>query len=320
MIFFPTTFICRGSTDMGLPDFFIIGAPKCGTTTIYDWLGQHPEVHAPHKEPCFFSQDIFPTASLPTHISSLTEYVEIFKFVMPTQRLRGEATPKYLYSDMALEQIKRLCPNARIIVCLRDPVDLVISLHSQKFREGEEPEQDFVKAWRRTVDATGQVKSQAPTFRGQTNYLFWGLFGWRLQKLYDVFSDEQIFITTINEIQENPNLIYANLVKFLGIDHDGRTNFNASNVGYKIKRPLLHKIAVNLRHFSSPVLSRITKFRGGRGLGLLKLLNQFNNEKGTYSTGVPEEVRHEIKRTLSNDTVIANRILASLSSGKDRVC
>jgi hypothetical protein len=88
-----------------LPDFFIIGAPKCGTTTLYDWLGQHPEVNAPHKEPCFFSQDIFPTASLPTHIPSLHDYAEIFDFKTPTQHISGEATPKYLYSDMALNEL-----------------------------------------------------------------------------------------------------------------------------------------------------------------------------------------------------------------------
>lgn len=293
---------------MSLPDFFIIGAPKCGTTTLYNWLGRHPEVNAPHKEPCFFSQDIFPTSSLPTHIESLSEYTSIFNFRAATQRISGEATPKYLYSDMALNEIKRLCPDARVIVCFRDPVDLVISLHYQKFREGEEKESSFVKAWRRTVDHNGTVLSRDANFGGQPNYYFWGAYGCRLKKLYELFTADQILLVGLNEIQSDPETTYKKLIDFLGIDDDGRTSFGASNVGFKIKRPWLHRFAVFLKRVSAPVLRSLHRARDGRGLGLLKLLNRYNTEVGAYSIGVSEDLRVEIREVLLADIEMAERI------------
>jgi len=294
-----------------LPDFFIIGAPKCGTTTLYDWLGQHPEVNAPHKEPCFFSQDIFPTASLPTHIPSLHDYAEIFDFKTPTQHISGEATPKYLYSDMALNELKRLRPNAKIIVCLRNPVDLVISFHNQKLREGVEPETDFLKAWRRTVDASGHVKTCAPTFNSQINYYFWGAFGERLQKLFDIFSAEQVLVISLDEINSKPDEVYTTLLNFLQISNDISINFNASNVGYRVKHLRLHQIVLKIKKICSPLLVVFHRFNRGRGTGLLKLLNKYNTEKGTYAVSVSEELRHEIKSVFTKDTQIAKKFLAS---------
>ena len=294
---------------MGMPDFFIIGAPKCGTTTLYDWLGQHPQVHAPHKEPCFFSQDLESTAHLPTHIPTLEAYKSIFDIDNPNVLISGEATPKYLYSDEALDQISHLRPDAKIIICLRDPVDLVISFHNQKFREGVEPEKDFVKAWRRSVDRTGKIICHTSTAGGHINYFFWGAIGVRLQRVFEIFPTEQVLLVTLGEIKSDPKTTYDNILAFLGIRNDGRKDFSASNTGFKIQRPYLHRSAILLKGKFAPVVRYLHKLRGGRGLGVLKILNLYNTAPGDYRSDVPEEVRDEIQHVFECDSKFAEIFL-----------
>lgn len=290
---------------MGLPNFFIIGAPKCGTTTLYEWLGKHPQVHAPHKEPGFFSQDLEATAHLPTHIPTLQAYEAIFQTCDPKVLISGEATPKYLYSNHALQTIALLRPDAKIIICLRNPVDLVISFHNQKFREGVENEKDFMKAWRRAFDTSGQIKSEAATIDGKINYYFWGAFGRHIQRVFDIFPQEQIIILTLEEIQLHPETTYARMLEFLRVDHDGRKEFPASNIGYKIKRPALHRAVRRLKKFSAPALRHLHELRGGQGLGVLKLLNRYNTEAGSYSRDIAQEVRVELQQVFADDLDLA---------------
>ena len=133
-----------------MPDFFIVGAPKCGTTSMYNWIAAHPKTFMPVKEPGFFSQDI---RSIPN--KEISSYLALFSCERPPGTLVGEATPKYLYSKRGLRQIVELNPNARMIVMLRNPVDLVISLHGQMLREGMEIEPDFESAWK--LSAARQV-------------------------------------------------------------------------------------------------------------------------------------------------------------------
>ncbi len=294
---------------MGLPDFFIIGAPKCGTTTLYDWLGQHPQVHAPHKEPNFFSQDLESTGHLLTHIPTLEAYKAIFDTDNSNALISGEATPKYLYSDMALDQIVRLRPNAKIIVCLRDPVDLVISFHNQKLREGVESEYDFVKAWRRTVDSSGVITSRAPCVDGHINYFFWGAFGVRLRRLFDTFSTEQVLIVTLDEIKSDPKATYGNVLEFLCVKQISRVDFSASNVGYRISRPHIHRALTRLKRRSAPVLRHVHKLRGGRGLGLMRFLNGYISAPGEHASDVPQEIKREMRQVFENDTKLAESFL-----------
>lgn len=294
----------------GIPDFFIVGAPKCGTTTLYRWLGEHPQIHAPHKEPCFFSQDIYPTDHVPTHIPSLSAYCSIFKVCDPEKRVSGEATPKYLYSDLALDRISELRPDARLVVCLRDPVDLMISLHSQKLREGEEKELRFQAAWKRSFGGNGGTPVYSePTVRGEINYLFWGGFGKRLARLQQIFAPENIHIVTLAGLKEYPFQVYSDLLAFIGVENDGRTDFSASNKRVKIRNLRIHRSVLAANKMLAPVLAPIRKARGGRGLGAMKWVDCWNVEKGSYSSAVSEELRKEMYHVLREDMELAEFFL-----------
>ncbi|MGQ9662575.1 MAG: sulfotransferase domain-containing protein [Kiritimatiellia bacterium] len=106
---------------MTLPNFLIVGAPKAGTTSLFDYLGQHPEVYTPPvKEPCFFS------SGLPAFTHDLAEYEALFAG-QTTQTAIGEASTTYLYDPDAARRIHDLLPEARIIIMLRNPAERAYS-------------------------------------------------------------------------------------------------------------------------------------------------------------------------------------------------
>src|SRR5258706_10449866 len=107
------------------PDFFIVGAPKCGTTAMNDYLGQHPDIYMAPKELHYFGADL----KIKDKISE-SAYLQYFKNA-GNKKILGEASVWYLFSGTAAKEIKNFSPDAKILIMLRNPVEVVYSLHSQ---------------------------------------------------------------------------------------------------------------------------------------------------------------------------------------------
>src|SRR5262245_23487023 len=128
---------------MRKPDFFIVGAPKCGTTAMNDYLQVHPEIFIPaKKEIHFFGADLqFLKGGRVTE----QEYLTYF-FPAQGEKRVGEASVWYLYSQHAAAEIQAFSPTARIIIMLRNPVDMMYSLHSQRLYNDNENLVNFAEA------------------------------------------------------------------------------------------------------------------------------------------------------------------------------
>src|SRR6202035_5818480 len=113
---------------MGVPDFFIVGHQKCGTTALYEMLRRHPQIFMPGlKEPRFFSSDLSRKPRLRTsrkELNTFEEYLSLFQPAGPEQRV-GEATPMYLMSRVAASAIAEVQPAARVIAILREPASFL---------------------------------------------------------------------------------------------------------------------------------------------------------------------------------------------------
>lgn len=289
--------------NVELPDFFILGAPKCGTTTLYDWLAAHPRIVMPGKEICFFSQDIFPTEDLPHHIPDLEAYARLFAVPPGTAMLKGDATPKYLHSDRALAAIAKLLPEARLVVCLRDPVDLAVSLHRQKLAEGWEPEADFAAAWNRELNfSTAEDARNRP---GDLNYVFWAHLGRRLERLYGLFRPEQILILHLMDLRRAPQRTYERVLAFIGVEYDGRTTFSASNVGRNLRSPRVHRFALAVYRLAEPMMAPLRRMRSGRGFGLLGAVTALNSSRAHNHNRIDASLRAQMYDYLSADMALA---------------
>ena len=127
------------------PNFFIVGAPKCGTTALYEYLRPHPHIFMSKvKEPHFFANDL---GTYP-FIKTLEEYTRLFTDSNEQHVRVGEASVYYLRSATAIANIHQFNPHAKIIAMFRNPVEMVHALHSQLLYVSEESESDFETAWR----------------------------------------------------------------------------------------------------------------------------------------------------------------------------
>ncbi len=151
---------------MTQPNFFIVGAPKSGTTALSDYLRDHPNIFfSEPKEPHYFAQD-FEKYRL---TKTLEEYLSLFDESTPNHLAIGEGSVFYLFSSVALKKIYEFDPQAKIIVMLRNPVDLVYSFHSQQLFSADEDEQSFEKAWR--LQGVRQQGKHIPRKNRNTNFL-----------------------------------------------------------------------------------------------------------------------------------------------------
>lgn len=126
------------------PDFFIVGAARCGTTALFNYLAAHPAVFFPErKEPNYFCTDLRTYGE----VATLTEYEALFS-PAPPQALTGDASVLYLYSKVAIGQIMAHNVNAKIIAMLRNPIEAAHSMHAFWWSNKLEDVADFEQAWR----------------------------------------------------------------------------------------------------------------------------------------------------------------------------
>ena len=174
------------------PNFFIVGAPKSGTTSLFEYLSTHPNVFTPKmKEPHFFSDDL----AAGREIHTLKEYLLLFEKIVEGETAIGEASTGYLYSSVAAENIKKFNPEAKIIAILRNPVDMIYSLHSQFYYAFIECEKNFIKAWRlQDKRLSGYAIPRNCKVPEVLQYRKMAKYDEQIKRLFNTFPKEQIKI------------------------------------------------------------------------------------------------------------------------------
>jgi len=199
---------------MPAPDFYLVGAPKCATSSLHALLIQHPGVFMCRpKEPHFFCTDLPGLAEVPDRAA----YDALFADA-PEGALRGEASAFYLMSAEAPAAIKAANPDARIILSIRNPADAARSLYHQ-LRDGfREDQTTFEAAWA-LQEARGRgesLPSYCPEPR-QLQYQEVYSYADQVARYLDVFGPEQTLILRFDEISKTPEAVVDRVVDFLGL-------------------------------------------------------------------------------------------------------
>jgi hypothetical protein len=215
------------------PNFFIVGAPKCGTTALYEYLRPHPNIFMPKvKEPHFFAKDL---GTYP-FIKTLEDYTRLFAAAGSRHLRVGEASVYYLRSTVAIANIREFNPDARLIAMFRNPVEMLHSFHAQLLYVAEESESDFETAWRLQEHRSRGI-GLPPRSRGAflVQYRELGRFGTQTERLLSIFPREQIRLILYDDFAAAPQAVYDDVIEFLGIPHDGRTEFPRVNEGKRAR-------------------------------------------------------------------------------------
>jgi hypothetical protein len=210
---------------MKKPDFFIVGAPKCATSAIYNHLSEHPQVFMSRiKEPNYFGSDLHFDERMAEH-----EYLELFK-PAKNKKAWGEASPWYLYSKKAAVEIKQFNPEAKIIIMLRNPVDMMYSLFYENIYHGNEEVGDFETALQ--LEERRKQLINIPKHANPVECLFYrdlASFAVQVKRYYDEFGRSKVHIILFEEFISNPLKIWNDLLNFLSIDKTHIPQFKTIN-------------------------------------------------------------------------------------------
>ncbi|MCP4260580.1 MAG: sulfotransferase domain-containing protein, partial [Planctomycetes bacterium] len=245
---------------MKAPTFFIVGAPKCGTTALSEYLRTHPNVFISNpKEPCYFSDD-FPGQC---YINSMEEYMGLFQNASKEHLAIGEGSVWYLYSSVAFRNIYRFNKNSKIIVMLRNPVDLVYSLHSELFHLGYEKEKNFAKAWR--LQEVRQNGHNIPRYCKEKKFLQYaqiGKLGNQIERLLNIFPKKQIKFIIFDDFKTNTKKVYDDVLSFLEVPSDNKSNFLPKLENRRHKITWLGALFENNPTLINDLKMRFKKFTG----------------------------------------------------------
>jgi hypothetical protein len=218
---------------MSLPDFFIIGAPKAGTTALHRALSLHPQLFmSAVKEPKFFLCDGPPPRDGgPGDAHSYREWIwqpdayERLFDPAPLGALKGESTPLYLADPSAHRRIHDAVPEARLIAVLRDPVDRAYSNWAHLWADGLEAEGDFMAAC--GLEDERVAAGWAPFWR----YKSIGLYGEQLDHLFSLFPRHQVHLVRYKWLVDEPRGTLDEICRFLGVEEGVIDHIPAQNVG-----------------------------------------------------------------------------------------
>lgn len=227
---------------MKRPDFFIVGAFKAGTTAMYEYLRRHPQVFMPElKEPMYFGADLTPRYERMTE----AQYLELFRGARPDQRA-GEASPWYLYSSAAPAEIRAFNPDARIVIMLRNPVDVMHAQHSQMVFNAREDIADFAAALAaednrrhgRRVPATA-IRPEALFYRHSVR------FAEQVRRWLDVFGRERVHFIVFDDLVADPRAVWRGLLEFLDVDPAVEVDLAAYNPSRRARSGRLQRVLYN---------------------------------------------------------------------------
>jgi hypothetical protein len=287
------------------PNLFIVGAPKCGTTAWWSYLKSHPQIFCSQvKEPHFFATDL-PSMRW---TSDVRTYERLFADA--TQPVRAEFSSLHLFSATAAEGIRNYNPSAKIMIFLRDQEDFLPSWHHQHLYNYTEAVEDFETAWRLSGNRTPETIAADLREPKLLDYAAMGSFKQQVDRYRAAFPLDQVRVFHYRDWTADPRATYLQIMEFLGIEDDGRTEFPKVNYAKAHKNARLGRLILHPPNFVRTIAGLLKKMTGRSTLGLAQWAARQNEVPG-YRTRISNEVRDEIRAYYADE----NQLLGFPSPG-----
>ena len=254
---------------MQMPNFLLIGAAKAGTTSLYTYLAQHPQIYmSPDKEPRFFAlegeQPSFGGITQQINkssINTLEAYAQLFEGVTDEVAI-GEASTIYLYSEKAVDRIQHYVPSAKLVAVLRQPADRAFSSYVHLVRDGFET---------LSFEAGLAAESQRRAENWQPLWFYQdrGFYYAQLKRYFDRFEPEQIRVYLYDDLLKDSQQICQDLYQFLGADSTFTPNLARTNVSGIPKQRWLQNLFNRdnvLKSAVKPLLPKSVRRKISRGV------------------------------------------------------
>lgn len=218
-----------------IPNLFIVGAPKCGTTSLYEYLRRHPQVYFPYDD------DDYARVKEPNHlcpelciadkdaIHGRDAYLALYHG-SGHALWRGDASTNYLFSETAAGNIKRLSPDARVVIMLRPPVEWMRSYHSELVRHDHEDISDFHEAVAASEDRrNGRRIPESTGVPRCLDYVAMSQFAPQVERYYRAVGRDAVKVLLLEDLARSPVRTYRDIAEFLGLDTTFEPEFEVYN-------------------------------------------------------------------------------------------
>jgi len=292
---------------------FIVGAPKCGTTSLYTWLKQHPDVFMPEyiKEPGYFCTDFHEESKQNNsfdYFAAPTEekYKELFQDAAGHDII-GEASAMYLHSEVTAENIAEFNPQAKIIIMLRVPVQQMHSFYYQSVKTGMETATSFRQALKlQDKRAEGQ---NLPKNRYPSSYQYFDIANYhkQIERFYDSFPESQIKVVLLDDMKKDAEKVYTETLRFLGLDiPSNKPSLSNANPGKVPRSMLINNLIKNPGFGTKKFVKKLLPEKAKRNVK--GFLNTFLVKDGGRPK-LDQKLRQRLKRQHKENVEITSELI-----------
>lgn len=311
----------NSKTEQKLPNFFVVGAAKSGTTSLYEYMKMHPQIYmAPIKETHHFSTDIDNTKFRPNYARSLNkdltrfletdmedgifhafvkdraQYIKLFRNVK-NEKAIGEITNSYLYSKEAARNIHSTFPDAKVIMMLRNPIDRAFSHYLMDLRIGYETA-DFMTAVKKDM-------ARDPKGWGISNlYIEIGMYAEQVKRFVEVIPEQQRRIYIFDDFKKDAGAVVKDMFSFLGVEADVDIDFSQKfNPSFIPKNKLIGKLNTQkkVKDWLKGVLPKSVKSKFKKTFYTDKDLPRITAEEKRFLAGIFRDDVMKLGKLLNRD-------------------
>jgi hypothetical protein len=310
----------RVDVSATFPDFFLVGAPRCGTTSLAKYLRRHPSIcFSKPKEPHFFTR---PAAELDA-ADIERDYVERFFWRRRlAHRIAGEGSVSYLYSADALRRILTLKPDARFLVMVRNPLQMLASYHARMVFLLQESEPDIARAFALCdARARGESIPERCIDPNLLQYREVARLGAHVAALFELVGRSRCHVVVYDDFARDPAAVYVEVLKFLGVEDDGRTEFPTKQPSREWRWLWLHRLLyqppLHLLRFVERAGRRAAEARSKRKPWWKRMHKQLVawNTTVRKPAPIPIALRERLCGELADDVALLGRLLGRDLSG-----
>lgn len=294
---------------MSTPNFFIIGAPKAGTTALAHYLSEHEKVFfSLVKEPFFWCDD-FNRNGHEYKCHSIEKYLDLFNEATEDIIAIGEGSTRYLRSKNAVKNILKFNPKARFIIMLRNPIESVPAFHMEQMYSLEENVEDFERAWK--LQDKRKSGLYLPPKCNNPEFLQYGdvyKYAEQLEHVYSNVSPDKVKVIIFDDFKTDTLNVYKDTLSFLGLDYDGREDFPILNSAHKHRSKFIANIILSPPKVLEPAMINFRLWLIKKRLPIVEAIKRALNVK-TPRAKISGELEFELKEYFKDDVAKLSKIL-----------
>jgi hypothetical protein len=278
-------------------DFFILGAQKCGTTSLFYYIEDHPHIcMSDPKEVVYFSRD-------ETYAKGESYLNQFFHQCNKAEKL-GTADVRLLTSTRAPQRVHAYNPNARLIVCLRDPVERAFSAYWMAIRNGWEYSRiTFEEAMNRELNSDHEADENLPENAFHRHYIRNGLYYTQMQKWLQYFGEDNIMLIRDDSLKENATKVLKDIFTFIGVDPDFEPDTTKKyNTVANPRFSFINTFIAGNKQLRATLGRIIPKtFKRKITRPLVKKIYNWNNVPSDYPAELDVETKNKLEAIFRND-------------------